>query len=64
MVTKNDDSASRKDKRPSHNCIGSLGEQLAAVRLSLYLGWRRGTSAADQWDDATRLAIPRKWRDR
>jgi len=64
MVAKNATSASDKNKRPSHNCIGTLGEQLAAVRLSLYLGWRRGTSAADQWDDARRLAIPRKWRDR
>ena len=36
---------------------GTLAEQLAAVKLSLHLAQRRGTRAADQWEDARRLAI-------
>ena len=35
-----------------------LGQQFAAVGLSLFLADRRGTSAADQWQDARTLAIP------
>ena len=44
--------------RPTPDQPGTLAEQLAAVDLSLYLGARRGTTAADEWADARRLVMP------
>ena len=43
---------------PSPGEPGSLAEQIAAVGLSLYLGRRRRTSAAAEWQDARRLVMP------
>ncbi|MEO9934323.1 hypothetical protein [Rhodopirellula bahusiensis] len=43
---------------PSPNQPGTLGQQLAAVSVSLYLAERRGQTAAEVWDDARRLVIP------
>ena len=43
--------------RPAPNEPGTITEQLAAVNVSLYLGQRRGTSAAFEWQDARGLVI-------
>jgi len=43
---------------PAPNEPGTLEQQVATVRVSLYLGDRRGTSAEQQWTDARRLVIP------
>ncbi|PHQ34596.1 hypothetical protein CEE69_14375 [Rhodopirellula bahusiensis] len=43
---------------PSPNQPGTLGQQLAAISVSLYLAERRGLTAAEVWDDARRLVIP------
>ena len=48
---------------PSPNEPGSLAEQFAAVGLALYLGSRRRTSAAAEWDDARRLVMPHARRE-
>ena len=49
---------------PAPNEPGTLGEQFAAVALSLYLGSRRKTSARDEWQDARRLVMPHAREDR
>ena len=49
---------------PAPNEPGTLGEQFAAIGLSLYLGSRRKTSARDAWDDARRLVMPHAREDR
>ncbi len=46
--------------RAPHNNIGSMAQQLATIAASIYLGERRGTSAAAEWEDAQRLAMPRR----
>lgn len=43
---------------PSPGEPGTFGEQFAAIGLSLYLGRRRRTSAAAEWQDARRLVMP------
>jgi len=43
---------------PAPNEPGTLEQQVAAVRVSLYLADRRGTTAEQQWTDAPRLGIP------
>lgn len=53
--------AARPQKsKPAHNRLGTFAQELAAVRLSVYLARRRGTTAADQWADARRLAVPKR----
>ncbi|TWU66906.1 hypothetical protein V7x_24780 [Crateriforma conspicua] len=43
---------------PSAGQPGTLGDQLSAVTVAIYLGRRRGTDARHEWDDARRLVIP------
>ena len=43
--------------RPAPGEPGGYAEQMAAVGLALYLGRRRRTSAAAEWDDARRLVM-------
>lgn len=57
-MTAVDDQSSSSSPRPAPNDPGTLGQQLAAVFLSIYLGRRRGTSAAREWQDARRLVMP------
>ncbi|WP_417736296.1 hypothetical protein [Rosistilla oblonga] len=49
--------------RAPHNRIGTLAQQMAAIGLSIYLGDRRGTTAAEEWDDAHRLIVPHRRRE-
>lgn len=43
---------------PSANEPGTLGQQFAAIGISLYLAERRGTTTAIEWQDARSLVIP------
>ena len=42
---------------PSPGEPGTFAEQFAAIGLALYLGSRRRTSAAAEWQDARRLVM-------
>lgn len=44
--------------RPTPEQPGTLGQQIAAVTLSLYLAQRRCSTAAAEWQDARALVIP------
>ncbi len=46
--------------RPPSQC-GSLGEQLAAIVLSLQFASANDTKAADEWDEAREKAA-KQWR--
>lgn len=52
------DQSSCRCPRPAPNEPGTLRQQLSAVEVAIYLGRRRGTSAAEQWQDARRLVMP------
>lgn len=43
--------------KPAANEPGTLGEQLAIVFLSLYLGKKRRKTRTEVWQDARRLVL-------
>lgn len=55
MVYENPKSATAK---PCPDEPGTLGEQLTTLIVALYLGERRGTPAATQWQEARARCIP------
>ena len=58
MIPQPPPQASGKIASPTPDQPGTLGEQLSAIDLSIYLGARRRTSARQEWQDARRLVMP------